>query len=86
MDEPKVVNRRFTNFSLSGMKSNQDDLTDKDCYYFPRGRVVADDTNFKFLILANKKMDTMKIRTKIKNYCNLSEKNIVWNFENKHYN
>jgi len=85
IDGSKIVNGRFTHFSIWN-KIKPDELKDKDYLFLPRGRVVADDTNFKYIVFANKKLDSMEYRSKIKKYYNLSEKDIIWNFDDKHYN
>lgn len=85
IDGSKIVNGRFTHFSIWN-KIKPNELKNKDCYYLYRGRVVSDDTNYKFIVFANKIFDSMNYRTKIKKYYNLSEKNIIWNFNDSHYN
>lgn len=85
IDGNKIVNGRFTHWSVWN-KIKPEELKQYDCYYLPRGRVVSDDTNFKFIVFVNSIANTMEMRTKIKNYYNLSENNIVWIFDDPHYN
>jgi len=85
IDDKKIVSGRFTHYDI-WKKIKPEELKSKDYLFLPRGRIVSNDTNFKFIVFANKIFDDMKHRTMIKKYYNLSEKDIIWNFKELHYN
>ena len=85
IDGKKIVSGKFNHFTIWN-KIKPEKYKDKPYNFLPRGRVVSDETNYKFIVFANKILNTMEYRTKIKRYYNLLENDIIWNFDEPHYN
>ncbi len=96
LDPNDVVDQKYPDneILISGRKNHYgvwhiivpEELKNESYKYLPRGRVMKLKKENKYIVFANGIMNDMKYRTKIKKYYNLLENNIIWNFEDDHYN
>lgn len=87
VDSETVIGGRKSHFSIwKDIVPKELDTKTNNYQTLPRGRVMKLLEQNKFIVLANKTFNTLELRSKIKRYYNLSENNIIWDFDRDHYN